>query len=172
MANQPLSQSKEPRIALPAGLLFTVMPLLTLALAGAWWLLAARLGFTSSEAVSGAVGIALVGLIHTGGWMLISPWKQRLAGDWIGWWIGSQACRLLVTPVVAYLLYCRAPTDPQGLIVAVAASYFALLIAETALIARSLGAVLDRLEQHKKAPMSPIGGHSSDDSDHHDQPVS
>jgi hypothetical protein len=96
----------------------------------------------------GAVGAAVLGALCSGAVALLGGVILRAAGarpaiDWLTLWLAATVVRMLLTPVVAVLLYSALPLPPKAFFLAVAGSYLACLAAETVVLARSAGRALD-----------------------------
>lgn len=89
------------------------------------WQMAAR-------AVVAVLPVALIG------WVFTAPWRPRFAIDLITVWLAGTVVRLLLTPVVCLALYSQAPCDKVQFVAAVAACYFAIVLAEVGMIAFNL----------------------------------
>lgn len=96
----------------------------------------------------GEVGAAVLGALCAGAVALLGGVILRAAGarpaiDWLTLWLAATVVRMLLTPVVAVLLYFALPLPPKAFFLAVAGSYLACLAAETVVLARSAGRALD-----------------------------
>ncbi len=134
---QDLPSAADHAVTLPVSLLLWSMIGCCL-LAAAMWAAAVALGpWHRAELTSGLTGMSLTLVMSMLGLLVMSPWKRRLAVDWMTMWLGATVFRVLGTPVAAFLLYSAASPwlaiKPFGLSVAVA--YLATLFAESAVLA-------------------------------------
>lgn len=101
-----------------------------------WGILAPMWGFqgweVSLRAVIAVLPVALLG------WVIVAPWKHRLAIDWITIWLAGTVIRLLLTPLASIAIYSFAPCGAREQFVgAVGACYFATVLCEVGMIAAS-----------------------------------
>lgn len=134
--------SAEVRIALPTRQLLGVVAAAALVMAGIWSA-GAALGIGGggdASFISGLVGAGAVGVVAFAGVLIMTPWKRRAVPDWMTMWLAATVFRLLVTPVLVYLLYSAASAGGEWLavkplVLSVAATYFVTLLAEAAILA-------------------------------------
>ena len=134
--------SREPSLALP-----TRRMLLTIAAGTATtflgWAVVTSIIVPGREVlVAGGAGAAVVAAVSVIGALIISPWRIRPVGDWINWWLGSMVLRILLTPVVAYLLYSATALSLTPLMLSVAATYVVVQVSEAAAVAHYLKRVV------------------------------
>jgi hypothetical protein len=126
---------REPVLALPTGRLVGVT-LAACALSGSGSSLLAQLVWKGQ--VSAMVGPAagmLVTVAMLIGLLAIMPWKPRPVGIWPTLWLASTVLRLLLTPVLTYLLYSAAPFSAAALAINVVVAYALALAGEVTVVA-------------------------------------
>jgi hypothetical protein len=84
---------------------------------------------------AGAVTVAAVSVLAV---LVICPWRIRPVSAWINWWLGAMVLRILLTPVVAYLLYSATALGLTPLMLSVAATYVVVQVSEAAAVAHYL----------------------------------
>ena len=134
-------RSAEIRVALPTGMMIlgVVAPLLLFA---AGWCLAALIGvFGPGKSdggvfMSGLIGAISVAIVAFAAVFIMTPWKTRAIADWMTMWLAATGFRLLVTPVVVYLLYSAASRElaVKPLVLSVASIYFVTLLTEAVIL--------------------------------------
>lgn len=125
----------EPELSLPTRRLLTVMTLATIAAAGG--LVAGSAAYQTSP-TGPLVGALLAALTSFGAVLMMAPWRTRPVTSWMSWWLGGTVLRLLVTPVLAYLLYSATALDATPLALGVAVTYICILFTETGVLAAYL----------------------------------
>ena len=138
----PAPATKEPIIALPIGrMVGSIVGLSGLTYVG--WLAVVWLGGFGIDAVAaGLAGSALVAAVGVAAALLMRPWRPRPVSSWMTWWLAGIVGRLLVTPVVAYLLYSATSLSGTALGLAIVFSYFLALLAEWVVLDRHINKVL------------------------------
>ena len=125
----------EARLALPtrAMLLSVLAPPLVISVA---WCIAALLGALPAATVSGIIGAAAVAVVAGAGVLIMTPWRPRPVADWMTTWLAATVFRLLVTPVLVYLLYSAASPGlaVKPLVLSVASAYFVTLLTEAVIL--------------------------------------
>ena len=131
----PAPTTKEPIIALPTGrMVGSIVGLSALTYAG--WLAVVWVGGFGVEAVpAGLAGAAVVAVVGVAAALLMRPWRPRPVSAWMTWWLGGIVVRLLVTPVVAYLLYSATSLSGTPLLLSVATTYVIVQCGEAAVLA-------------------------------------
>ena len=131
----PAPATKEPIITLPIGrMVGSIVGLSALTYVG--WLAVVWLGRFGAEAVAaGLAGAALVAAVGVAAALLMRPWRPRPVSSWVTWWLAGIVGRLLVTPVVAYLLYSATPLSGTPLLLSVATTYVIVQCGEAAVLA-------------------------------------
>ncbi|MDZ4830799.1 MAG: hypothetical protein SGJ09_11460 [Phycisphaerae bacterium] len=135
MTNSPVQ--REPVMAMPTWPLLAWLAGSLAVVAGLWSLAIAIGPWGRPEFVSGMVGIAVTGVIGIVGTLIITPWKPRAMGDWMTMWLGGTVFRLLVTPVVLFLLYSAASSAlaVKPLVLSVALTYLVMVMTEAGTLA-------------------------------------
>lgn len=136
---QRTERSTETRVSLPTRkmVLGVIAPLLVFA---GGWCIAAVTGaigpWNGAIFRSGMIGAVSVTVVALAGVFIMTPWKARAVADWMTMWLGSTVFRLLVTPVVVYLLYSAASQElaAKPLVLSVASTYFVTLLAEAVIL--------------------------------------
>ena len=104
---------------------------------------AAVLGHRFADAAGGAAfGAAISGSTALLGVLILKPWKERPASDWMTSWLAATVVRLLLTPLAAGSLYSALPLPGKPFLLAVAGTYLACLAAESVVLARDVGRAL------------------------------
>ena len=124
----------EPTIALPTGRLVLTVCAAATATASAWIAVTALLG-RPADLAAGPAGAALVAGITIAGVLTMRPWKTRPIGDWMTLWLAALVGRLLLTPLLAYLLYSATQFGLVPLMLSVAVSYVIVQIGEASALA-------------------------------------
>jgi hypothetical protein len=125
-------------IALPWRLLVWCMLAAGLIIAGLWAGVVAARSMSSDILLSGIAGVGVSLAMTLLGVLIMTPWKRRLAIDWMTMWLAGTVFRVLATPAAAFLLYSaaspRLASKPFGL--AVAVTYLVVLLSEAAILAQ------------------------------------
>jgi hypothetical protein len=87
---------------------------------------------------SGLAGAGIVAGCTTVGLLAIAPWIERPAMMCVTMWLGQTVVRLLLTPVVTYLLYSATPLSGFQPLLAVGTIYAVTVIGEAMVFARYL----------------------------------
>jgi hypothetical protein len=134
--------STETAIALPMRAMLATVATAALGLAGIVLILSVVGAIQNANVISGLNGIAAVAAVMIVGVFLMTPWRSRPIADWMTLWLAATVFRLLVTPVVVYLLYSlsaggdASPALAAGpLVISVAIAYFVTLLSEAAVVA-------------------------------------
>jgi len=93
-------------------------------------------------ALGGAFAALLGNLL---GLAVLWPPAKRPASTWTSVWMAASGLRILATGGLAALLYFRSPGEPRVFVLVTGFTYLALLVVETATIAKVLGPVLGRM---------------------------
>ena len=124
----------EPTVALPTRQLLVTIGVTAAATAAAWMVIAALAG--PADAIgAGAAGAAVVALVSIASMLAIRPWLARPISEWTTMWLAALIGRLLLTPVLAYLLYSATPFAMMPLLLSVAVTYVIVQISEAASLA-------------------------------------
>ena len=99
-----------------------------------WLVVAPAMGETVSEVRAGLTGGLLSMVVGGGSLVLISPWKPRPSEDLPTLWLAVTVARVLVTPVVALLLYFAARPATGPYVLGIGSAYLGLLFLETTVI--------------------------------------
>lgn len=127
--------SGEPVIALPTARLVMVT-LGACAMAGAASSLLARIAWPGQGlAVVGPASAAVAAVAMVGGLLAVAPWKARPIGLWPTFWLASTVLRMLLTPILAYLLYSATPFGAAAVAINVVAAYLLALAGEVVVLA-------------------------------------
>lgn len=132
----------EPSLALPARRL-AATALLAPAVAGGGVALVAQVLDHAALRVAAAPGAGLVAAVVLASLLAIAPHRVRLLGDWMNWWLGGITARLLVTPLLTLLLYSATSLDATALGLSVCIPFLVTVLAEAAVLARSLNHQMD-----------------------------
>jgi hypothetical protein len=128
--------ARGPALSLPTGRLLATLLGACVLVGGGWAAVVAATGGEPGLARSGLLGGGIVAVCSTAGLLAIGPWKQRPVPLWISLWLGQTVVRLLLTPLVAWLLYSAAPaTAPMPLAVAVGLTYLVAVVSEATVLA-------------------------------------
>ena len=155
MTMQPGTDPQVP-VALPTRSLLLAVILGSIGAAVAFVVTAWSLG-AEPWARAGVFGGAVVMACTTLGLLAISPWTPRPVPMWVSMWLGQTVVRLLVTPVVAYLVYSAASVPLMAFASAVGACYLAAVLIEAK--------VLTRFLMTRAATLTPTDDASSGSSD-------
>ena len=126
--------TNEPTIALPTGRMVVTVGVLATATAAVWMAVTALLG-RPADLAAGPAGATLVAGITIAGVLAMRPWKTRPIGDWMTWWLAALVGRLLLTPLLAYLLYSATPFGLVPLMLSVAVTYVIVQVGEASALA-------------------------------------
>ncbi|MHC4415769.1 MAG: hypothetical protein ACYS0G_10835 [Planctomycetota bacterium] len=127
-----------PAIPLPTSLLLGSVLGTSAVVGGAWAASAWALGRGDADAVPGLLAAGIVGLCTAGGLLSILPWRARPVSTWITLWLAQTVVRLLLTPVLTFLLYSATSFNATPLFVAVGVTYLAAVVSEAGVLARYL----------------------------------
>ena len=86
-------------------------------------------------------GIEGIGVVLAGGFtsiIVLAPWKPRTVGTWMTLWLASTVIRLLVTPLLGFLIYSATRPEPVPYVLCLAGAYLLTLVTEVWAISRSL----------------------------------
>lgn len=101
-----------------------------------WPLIAALKPFSVDAAWKGPAGVAVA---FAAAIVLMRPWRRLPVGRWLMAWLGGLGVRFLATVAVAGgLLYFSPHSERLALGLVVAAAHFAALMAESAVVARTI----------------------------------
>lgn len=133
----------EVKIRLPAEAMFAAFFGVVLLILVCWLLLAA-FGWQPWSAVgAGLLGALAAVVVGGGGLLILKPWISLPAGDLALRWLASTVARVLLTPLLALLLYFAAHPPLYPFVLGAGTAYLAILFSETALVARHLRLQLD-----------------------------
>jgi hypothetical protein len=128
----------QPVIPLPTSRLLGAV-LGTSALVGLIWILiSAVLGHEGQIVLAGLAAAIIVGACTAAGLLVITPWRPRPVSQWVSLWLAQTVVRLLVTPLVSFLLYSAAPLGAIPLALAVGLTYLAAVLSEAGVVRRYL----------------------------------
>ncbi|MHC4218026.1 MAG: hypothetical protein ACYSU7_06165 [Planctomycetota bacterium] len=134
----PADRNREPTLALPTGRMLVSIVATSVAAVLAWSVVAWVVAPRREVFAAGGAGAAVVAAVTILGVLVIRPWQIRPVGDWINWWLGAMVLRLLLTPVVAYLLYSATALSLTPLMLSVAATYVVVQVSEATVVAHYL----------------------------------
>jgi hypothetical protein len=134
--------SREPSLALPTWRMLLTIAAGTAATFLGWAVVTSIVAPGREVLVAGGAGAAVVAAVSVLGALVICPWRTRAVGDWINWWMGSMVLRILLTPVVAYLLYSATALSLTPLMLSVAVTYVVVQVSEAAAVAHYLKRVV------------------------------
>jgi len=128
----------EPVVRLPAELMFSAFACVVILTAVVWSVLVfiGLLGWDA--ALAGMLGALASFVVGGAGLLLMKPWKPRSTGDLALLWLGSTVVRVLLTPLLALVLYFAAHPPIYPFVLGAGTAYLALLVLETALVAGHL----------------------------------
>jgi hypothetical protein len=126
--------SEEPIVSWPTWRIVGTVSLVA-AVCAAAWAAAPWFGADSAAATAGVSGALLVAAIALFTLLLMQPWKARRVSTWMNFWIGGSVLRLLVTPLLTYLIYFAASLSAVSLALSVGLTYVLTLLAEAAVLA-------------------------------------
>ena len=87
---------------------------------------------------AGLLGACAAVVVGGGGLLILKPWNPRVAGDLALLWLGSTVVRVLLTPLLALVLYFAAHPPIYPFALGAGTAYLAVLISETALVSNHL----------------------------------
>jgi hypothetical protein len=145
----PATAAREPRFAVSAAALLGGVLAAAAGSAAAAALVASAVGAEVGAALLGAGAAGVVALL---GAAILRPARVRAVSDWLTLWLAATVARMLLTPLLAVLLYSALPLPAKAFFLAVAGSYLACLAVETAVLARSAGGALDAAAASRGAP--------------------
>lgn len=133
-------------MSLPTGsLLATVVAVPFLVASG--YAIAVLAGPWSEDLLIAALaGAGVVALASVVGVLVMTPWATRPMSLWMTFWLGATVVRLLLTPLLAFVVYSATSLDSTSLILALAIAYFCTLMGEAAVIAASVRQALNRAD--------------------------
>jgi hypothetical protein len=134
--------SREPSLALPTWRMLLTIAAGTVATFLGWAVVTSIVEPGRQVLVAGGAGAAVVAAVSALAMLVIRPWRTRAVADWINWWLGSMVLRILLTPVVAYLLYSATALSLTPLMLSVAATYVVVQVSEAAAVAHHLKRVV------------------------------
>jgi hypothetical protein len=140
----PNALANEPVITLPASLAFGVIVVSGAVACVAWTIATWLLGYGSTTVLAGpwaAAAVVVAGLV---GAAAMGPGKARRVGDWMTRWLASTVVRLLLTPILTFVLYSATSLEPVALTLAVAVTYLVVLLAEAWFLARYVAGLSTR----------------------------
>jgi hypothetical protein len=138
----PAADTKEPSLALPTWRMLLTIAAGTVATFMGWAVVTSIIEPGRQILVAGGAGAAVVAATSTLAVVVIRPWRTRLVGDWINWWMGSLVLRILLTPAVAYLLYSATALSLTPLMLSVAVTYVVVQVSEATAVAHYLKRVV------------------------------
>ena len=142
----PQGKAREPLIRLPSGVMFTVFGVIVLLIAACWLLLAWSGSQPWPVAGAGLLGALASVVVGGAGLLIVKPWNPRRAGDLALLWLGSTVVRVLVTPLLALVLYFAAYPPIYPFVLGAGTAYLAILLSETALVTLHMRAQFDPVE--------------------------
>lgn len=126
----------EPAIALPVGSLITAS-IIGAAAPGAIWTIGAMIGgFGWNIASAGLLGAGVVIIAMIAGLLVLTPWKARPIAIWGPLWLGGILVRLVLTPLLAWVLYSATSIQPEAFGACVGITYITALLTEVSVLAR------------------------------------
>lgn len=146
----PQKTVQDPVIKLPTGVMFTLFGVIVLAIAACWLLLALTGAQPWSVAGAGLLGSLASVVVGGGGILILKPWQPRRAGDLALFWLGSTVLRVLVTPILALVLYFAAYPPIYPFVLGAGTAYLAILLSETALVALHMRGQFDSVQDSIK----------------------
>lgn len=118
-------------------MMLAVVVVAAMCMAGLWLALGLLGPWGSQVMTSGLVGVASVAAVMLAGVFIMTPWKPKPVADWMTFWMAATVFRLLLTPVVIYVIYSAASPAlaVKPLVLSVAAAYFVILLSEASVVA-------------------------------------
>ncbi len=132
----------EPSISLPAGAMVGLALGVPAAMGLVWWLVARVGPWSDAFAWAGVCGAAVTAAATLAGTLIIGPWKRHPVHHWMSLWLAGVVVRLLLAPVLAYLLYSAAPLGLAPFGLSIGLTYLLTILSEAALLSRHLQRVL------------------------------
>ena len=106
-----------------------------------WWM-AATLGPWPEAAWAGVGGAGVTAAATLAGTLIMGPWKRHPVHHWMTMWLAGVVVRVLVAPILAFLLYSAAPLGLAPLGLSIGLTYLMTILSEAALLSRHLQRVL------------------------------
>lgn len=125
----------EPIITMPTRRLLAAIGVAGAASVAAWAAVAWIADGGADAIIAGAAGGAVATATGVLGVLLTRPWRPREITAWTTMWLGMMVVRLLLTPLLGYLLYSATPLSLTPLMLSVAVTYVIVLFSETAVLA-------------------------------------
>jgi len=135
-------QNVEPSIGLPAGWMLAIAIGVPALLGAVWWVTCTVGPWSSEVATAGVAGAAVTAVAAVAGTLIIAPWKVQPIGLWMTLWLAGVVVRLLIAPVLTFLLYSATSLRLVPLGCAVGLTYLATLLVEAAMLSRYLNRML------------------------------
>lgn len=136
--------ANEPVITLPAALVYGVIAVAGAIACGCWMMATWLLGHGTTTVMAGPWAAAAVVIAGLAGAAVMGPGKPRRVGDWMTRWLASTVVRLLLTPILTFVLYSATSLEPVALTLAVAVTYLVVLLAEAWFLARYVAGLSTR----------------------------
>ena len=133
-----MTTANDQPVTLPGTALMVALAGASAVTGGVWALVAAILGKPAPVIIVGPVAAAAVTACTVAGVMVLMPWKPRPISMWINMWLAQTVARLIVTPVVAFLLYSAARLPTWPLIMAIGLIYLTAVTSEAGVLAMYL----------------------------------
>ncbi len=132
------AHSQEPTLPLPTRRMLLTVAVASAATTLAWIAVASVVMPRREILATGAAGAAVVAAVSALGVLVIRPWRTRTVSAWTTAWLGATVLRLVVTPVVAYVLYSATALSLTPLMLSVAVTYVVVQVSEAAAVALHL----------------------------------
>ena len=92
----------------------------------------------SSTITEGALGAGVVAFVSILGVLVMRPSSPRPISSWVNTWLAATLLRLVLTPVLAYLLYTSTALGLVPLMLSVAVTYMTVQTSEAAALSLHL----------------------------------
>lgn len=146
MSTTSAPKQEEVTIRLPAEAMFTAFFAVVFLIVVCWCVLAVVGWQPWSVVGAGLLGALAAVVVGGGGLLILKPWNPRRAGDLAMLWLASTVVRVLLTPLLALLLYSAAHPPIYPFVLGAGTAYLAILFSETALVSRHLRLQFDKVE--------------------------
>ena len=130
--------SDQPAVRLPTVRLVSAVVVAGALAAAGWWASAALLAGDQVEPRLAIAAWAVVAGCTVAGVLAIGPWKPRPVSRWITMWLAQTVLRMLLTPIVAFVVARAGAIDLMSLAVPLGITYLAAVVCEALVVSRFL----------------------------------
>ena len=146
MSDAVHEKPEELLVRLPAETMFAVFTGVVLVIAAFWVILALGEWQPWTVARAGMLGALASVVVGGGGLLVLKPWNRRSTGDLALLWLGSTVVRVLLTPLLALVIYFAVHPPMYPFVLGAGTAYLVILLSETALVVRHLRRQFDEVE--------------------------